>query len=145
MKAFSNANPRDLAHAVALVTQAHGDQRSVAIAGGGSDLLGMMKERLVTPDLLIRLKSVKGLDQVKPAPGGGLTIGGLTTLNALAQVPAVRERYAVLAEAAELADEIDPQAARDSLAQADDDKDAERADSVRARARARLRAVGQTV
>ncbi|HEX3645857.1 MAG TPA: FAD binding domain-containing protein [Vicinamibacterales bacterium] len=101
MKAFSNANPRDLAHAVTIVKQARADNRSVAIAGGGSDLLGMMKERLVTPDVLVSLKSIKGLDQVKPAPGGGLTIGGLTTLDALARVPAVRERYAVLAEAAE--------------------------------------------
>lgn len=101
MKAFSNANPRDVAHAVTIVKQARADNRSVAIAGGGSDLLGMMKDRLVTPDVLVSLKSIKGLDQVKPAPGGGLTIGGLTTLDALARVPAVRERYAVLAEAAE--------------------------------------------
>jgi xanthine dehydrogenase YagS FAD-binding subunit len=101
MKAFTNANPRDVAHAVTIVKQARADNRSVAIAGGGSDLLGMMKERLVTPDVLVSLKSIKGLDQVRPAPGGGLTIGGLTTLDALARVPAVRERYAVLAEAAE--------------------------------------------
>jgi F0F1-type ATP synthase epsilon subunit len=51
----------------------------------------------------------------------------------------------VLAEAAELADEIDPQAARDALARADADKDSEQAESARARATARLRAVGQTV
>jgi xanthine dehydrogenase YagS FAD-binding subunit len=101
MKAFTNANPRDIAHAVTIVKQAGADHRSVAIAGGGSDLLGMMKERLITPDVLVSLKSIKGLDQVKAAPGGGLTIGGLTTLDALARVPAVRERYAVLAEAAE--------------------------------------------
>jgi xanthine dehydrogenase YagS FAD-binding subunit len=101
MNAFTNANPRDLAHAVTIVKQARADHRSVAIAGGGSDLLGMMKERLVTPDVLVSLKSIKGLDQVKAAPGGGLTIGGLTTLDALARVPAVRDRYAVLAEAAE--------------------------------------------
>jgi xanthine dehydrogenase YagS FAD-binding subunit len=100
MKAFTNANPRDVAHAVAIVKQARADNRSVAIAGGGSDLLGMMKERLVTPDVLVSLKSIEGLDQVKAAPGGGLTIGGLTTLDALARVPAVRDRYAVLAEAA---------------------------------------------
>jgi xanthine dehydrogenase YagS FAD-binding subunit len=101
MKAFTNANPRDVAHAVTIVKQARADNRSVAIAGGGSDLLGMMKERLVTPDVLVSLKSIEGLDQVKAAPGGGLTVGGLTTLDALARVPAVRDRYAVLAEAAE--------------------------------------------
>ena len=101
MKAFTNANPRDLAHAVTLIKDAQQAHRSVAIAGGGSDLLGQMKERLITPDLLISLKSIKGLDQIKPAPGGGVTIGGLITLDALAKAPAIRERYAVLAEAAE--------------------------------------------
>ena len=50
-------------------------------------------------------------------------------------------KVTVLAEAAELADEIDAQAARDALAQAGSGEDA---DSVRARATARLKAVGQT-
>ena len=100
MKAFVNANPRDVAHAVTIITQARGENRSVAIAGGGSDLLGMMKERLVTPDVLVSLKSIKGLDQVKAAPGGGVTIGGLMTLDAVNSQPLLRERYHVLAEAA---------------------------------------------
>ena len=47
-------------------------------------------------------------------------------------------KVSVLAEAAELADEIDPQAARDALAQAGTDE-------ARARATARLKAVGQAV
>jgi F-type H+-transporting ATPase subunit epsilon len=55
------------------------------------------------------------------------------------------EKVTVLAEAAELADEIDAQAARDTLAQADKEKDGDRADSARARATARLKAVGQAV
>jgi xanthine dehydrogenase YagS FAD-binding subunit len=101
MKAFTNSNPRDLAHAVTIIRQAGQDGRSVAMAGGGSDLLGMMKERLVTPDVLVSLKAIKGLDQAKAAAGGGMTIGGLMTLDALAHTAAVRDRYAVLAEAAE--------------------------------------------
>ncbi|MGQ0719494.1 MAG: F0F1 ATP synthase subunit epsilon [Pseudonocardiales bacterium] len=52
------------------------------------------------------------------------------------------EKVSVLAEAAELADEIDPEAARDALAQAGTDEDSE---SIRARATARLKAVGQAV
>ena len=81
MKAFTNASPRDVSHAMTLITQARRENRTVALAGGGSDLLGMMKERLVTPDVLVSLKSIKDLDQLKPAPGGGLTIGGLSTLD----------------------------------------------------------------
>jgi xanthine dehydrogenase YagS FAD-binding subunit len=101
MKSFTNANPRDLTHAVTLIRQARQDNHSVAIAGGGSDLLGMMKDRLVTPDILVSLKSIKGLDQIKPARDGGVTIGGLMTLDALAGLAVVRDRYTVLAESAE--------------------------------------------
>jgi len=99
MKAFAHANPRELRQAVTLVQQAHREGRTAAIAGGGSDLLGMMKDRLVTPDVLVSLKGIKGLDQVK-ADNGGLTIGGLTTLDAISTHPAIRRDYAVLAEAA---------------------------------------------
>jgi len=52
------------------------------------------------------------------------------------------DKVSVLAEAAELAEEIDPQAARDVLAQTDAGADA---DSARARATARLKALGQAV
>jgi len=55
------------------------------------------------------------------------------------------EKVSVLAESAELAEEIDPQAARDALAQTDTGKDRDGADSARARATARLKAVGQAV
>ena len=73
MRAFTNANPRDVADAIGIATKARRDNHIVSLAGGGSDLLGMMKERLVTPDILVSLKSIKGLDRVKPAPGGGIT------------------------------------------------------------------------
>ena len=95
MKAFTNANPRDLSQAVKLAAG-----HNAAIAGGGSDLLGMIKEHLVTPDVLVHLRSIKGLDQVA-SERGGTSIGGQITLDALAGHPAIKSRYAVLAEAAE--------------------------------------------
>jgi len=52
------------------------------------------------------------------------------------------DKVSVLAEAAELADEIDTEAARDALTQAEDAEDAE---SARARATARLKAAGEDV
>ena len=65
MKAFTNANPRDLAHArdpgAADARERHARPRSPAAAAICS---GMMKERLVSPDVLVNLKSIKGLDQV---------------------------------------------------------------------------------
>src|SRR5215470_15213496 len=99
MKAFANTNPKDLTQAVALLGQAREQGRSAAIVGGGSDLLGMVKERLVQPDLLVNLKSIRGMDRVEPlgtggagrtAAPGGVKIGGLITLDALAHDPVIR-------------------------------------------------------
>ena len=69
MKAFTNVNARDIAHARRRRVDRRGRRSSsVALAGGGSDLLGMMKDRLVTPDVVVNLKSIEGLDHVKPRP-----------------------------------------------------------------------------
>ena len=64
MKAFSNANARDVKHAVTLLQQAHQQGHTASVAGGGSDLLQMVKERIVAPDVLVNLKSIKGLDHI---------------------------------------------------------------------------------
>ena len=100
MKAFTNANARSISDAVSLIARARQENRSVAIAGGGSDLLGQMKERLVTPDLLVRLAAIKNLDTVK-VTNPGVTIGGQMTLAALAANALIRGEFAVLAQAAE--------------------------------------------
>jgi xanthine dehydrogenase YagS FAD-binding subunit len=99
MKAFANLNARDLQQAVTVAAQAGGEGRSASFAGGGSDLLALVKERIATPDVIVSLKTVKGLDRVTTA-APGLDIGGLITLDALSRHPAVRGGYAVLAEAA---------------------------------------------
>jgi xanthine dehydrogenase YagS FAD-binding subunit len=99
MKAFSNVNPRDLRQAVSLAREARLNGRSVSFAGGGSDLLGLVKERIVNPDLLIHLSGIKGLDRVE-AGGGRVRIGGQITLDSLSRHALISSRYAVLAEAA---------------------------------------------
>jgi xanthine dehydrogenase YagS FAD-binding subunit len=99
MKTFANTNPRTVEQAVALIQQAKKDGQTAAIAGGGSDLLGLVKDSLVKPDVIVNLKAIKGLDQVA-ASAGGVNIGGLTTLDALSNHSVIRSQYAVLAEAA---------------------------------------------
>src|SRR5260370_3769590 len=100
MKAFTNANPRDVREALALLGENRKQGRSAAIVGGGSDLLGMVKEHLIAPDVLLNLKSIQGLDQVK-VQGGRVQIGGLITLDALSRDALIRRQYTALAEAAE--------------------------------------------
>lgn len=100
MKSLANTNARDLQHAVTLAEQARRSGRSAVFAGGGSDLLVLIKERIVTPDVLVRLKTAKNLDQAT-ATAGGLTVGGQMTLEAISRHAAIRRQYAVLAQAAE--------------------------------------------
>ena len=66
MKTFSNVNPKDLKEAAGVLRQ---KGPTATIVGGGSDLLGMVKEHLVTPDVLVNLKSIRGLDHVTEQGG----------------------------------------------------------------------------
>jgi xanthine dehydrogenase YagS FAD-binding subunit len=95
MRAFTNSNARDVKDALTLLSR----NRAVA-AGGGSDLLALMKERIVSPDVLVNLKSIKSLDEVT-AERSGVRIGGLITLDRLSKHDTIRRQYAVLAQAAE--------------------------------------------
>lgn len=100
MRAFTNANPKSVRDAVSMLDQAHQQGHSASIVGGGSDLLGMVKEHLVSPDVLVNLKTIRGLDQIE-AQRGNVNIGGLITLDTLSRDQRIRKEYAVLAEAAE--------------------------------------------
>ncbi len=99
MKAFTNANARDARHAATLAQQATAAGRRAVFAGGGSDLLALVKDHIVTPDVIVHLRSITGADKVEQS-ASGLSIGGLITLDSLSRDETVRGRYTVLAEAA---------------------------------------------
>jgi xanthine dehydrogenase YagS FAD-binding subunit len=83
MKTFANVNARDLKQAVALSAKEHRDGGSAAFVGGGSDLLGMVKERIVTPDLLVHLsRTNQGIFHTPHST----TISGQTTLDAISNM-----------------------------------------------------------
>ena len=106
MKTLANANARNLEEAVALAQEARREGQAVSFAGGGTDLLQLVKDKTVNrpgsgvPDVLVNLKTVSGLDEVTSG-GDGVSIGGLTTLDALSRHPLIRAQFTVLAEAAE--------------------------------------------
>lgn len=99
MKSFVNANAMDLEEAVTLSAEARREGRLAAFSGGGSDLLGLVKERIINPDVLVSLREVPGQDRVEEV-SEGVRIGGLITLDALSRETRIRERFTVLAEAA---------------------------------------------
>jgi xanthine dehydrogenase YagS FAD-binding subunit len=99
MKTFSNANARDVQQAVKLAQDAHKGGKAVSFSGGGSDLLGLVKERIVKPDVIVSLRGLSNANQIASA-ATGLTIGGETTLDEISKHATIKQQYAVLAEAA---------------------------------------------
>ncbi len=99
MKSFTNVNPKDPQEAAALLKKAIEKGQTASLAGGGSDLLGMIKDDLVGPDVVVNLKGLSALREIE-SHSQGVRIGGLVTLEELSQHPLIRSQYTVLAEAA---------------------------------------------
>ncbi len=109
MRAFANRNPQNVLEAVAVARQAIDRGESVSFAGGGTDLLQLVKDRIPNRpgsselDVLVNLGGIRGwrdgFDFV--VEDGRARIGALTTLTRLAETPLLRERVTVLVEAAE--------------------------------------------
>ena len=94
MKTFANYSAKSFADASQAAAKPN-----AAIAGGGSDLLQLVKDHLVEPDTIVHLKGIKGADQIREA-ADGVHIGGLVTLDNLSQHALIRRDYKVLADAA---------------------------------------------
>jgi xanthine dehydrogenase YagS FAD-binding subunit len=95
LKAFAYINPANERDAVAALGSERG--RILPMAGG-TDLLGLMKDFIVTPE---RLVNVKGLDQSISASGDGLRVGAAARLVDLTEHAAVRKLYPALTTAIE--------------------------------------------
>ncbi|HET7291824.1 MAG TPA: FAD binding domain-containing protein [Vicinamibacteria bacterium] len=72
-----------------------GDAMAVA---GGTDLYPNMKRRQFEPKVLVGLRRIEGASTIRA--NGGLRLGALATLTAIAEDAAVRERWPVVASAA---------------------------------------------
>ena len=96
---FELHRPTTLDEALALLGQLGPAARVFA---GGTDLLGTLKDRILPngPEAIINIKSIAGLNYIKEDTRG-LKIGALTKLEEIAQFPVVREKYKIIAEAAE--------------------------------------------
>jgi xanthine dehydrogenase YagS FAD-binding subunit len=95
MRTFEHVNAPDVQTAVALL----GEASTEAIAGG-TDLLGELKERLRSPQRLVNLKTLAGLQEISYSPKAGLKLGALVTLAEIERHPIIQERFPILAQAA---------------------------------------------
>ncbi len=73
-----------------------GEQGS--ILAGGTDLLALMKDDVVTPKRLVNIKQIDGLRGISYQPGNGLRIGALTTLAELVEAKTELAAYPMLME-----------------------------------------------
>jgi CO/xanthine dehydrogenase FAD-binding subunit len=94
---FDYEAPPDMDAALARLAELGRDARVLA---GGTDLLVTLKRGTSTPRVLLSLKRVAGLDALDPLDGGGLRLGALATMTALAGHPLLSGRFAGLAEGA---------------------------------------------
>jgi xanthine dehydrogenase YagS FAD-binding subunit len=87
-----------VADAMTLAPEATGSRQVAVVKAGGVDVLDLLKEKLLVAGTLVSLREIPGLDHVAEGPEGGLHIGPMVTLAALAIHPLVQQRYPALAE-----------------------------------------------
>jgi carbon-monoxide dehydrogenase medium subunit len=100
LRTFDYSAPETIDEAVSLLKAAGGSARPLA---GGTDLVVQMKERATRfpyPATIVSLDRVSELRGVDFSETDGLRIGAGATMTDVASHPAVRERYAALAEGA---------------------------------------------
>jgi NADPH-dependent glutamate synthase beta subunit-like oxidoreductase/CO/xanthine dehydrogenase FAD-binding subunit len=99
MKDFHHRSVYSVREAATLLAKQMGRAK---LNAGGTDLLGLLKDHIVPgyPELIVDLKRIKDLDYIRE-DREGLRIGALARLKAIAESPLIREKYRILAQAAE--------------------------------------------
>jgi CO/xanthine dehydrogenase FAD-binding subunit len=99
MKKFDYVKPKTLAEASAFMVEHDGEARLYA---GGTDVLVLIRGGFITtPQYIVDIKEIPSLRDISFDETAGLTIGAAATLNAVASSPIIRNRFGLLAEAAE--------------------------------------------
>lgn len=96
MQAFEYANPATLKEALALLGARWGEAEALA---GGTDLLALMKDYVLTPRRLVNIKNIKELGGIRKI-GTGYRIGAAVTFQELVDNAEIRKLYPSLHTAA---------------------------------------------
>jgi xanthine dehydrogenase YagS FAD-binding subunit len=78
---------------------AHAIDPQLAFIAGGTDLIGLMKDRAVLPERLFDINGLPDMAHIETLPEGGLHIGALARMSDVAVDMEVRRRFPVIAEA----------------------------------------------
>jgi len=94
---FEYIKPKTVQETASLLAE-HGEDAK--IFAGGTDLLVLMRSKVVKPKYLIDVKGVKELRELSHDEASGLKIGAAVTLNEIIELDVVRERFGALWSAA---------------------------------------------
>ena len=97
MKAFQYATPNSDRQAIGLLGNSWDE---AAIFAGGTDLLALMKDEIISPKRLVNVKEVPGLDKVR-LDSSGLHAGATVRIQDFADNVEVQRRYPTIAWAAD--------------------------------------------
>src|SRR3989475_6427372 len=78
---------------------AHAQDPQLAFIAGGTDLIGLMKDRAQLPERLLDINGLPDMARIEALPDGGLRIGALARMSDVAADAEVRRRFPVIAEA----------------------------------------------
>jgi xanthine dehydrogenase YagS FAD-binding subunit len=92
---FSHTRPGSLREALDLL-----DRSDARIHGGGTDLLGCLRDRVFTTDAVVSLGAIAELRGIARTADGGLRLGAMTTVAEIADDGSIAERYTALHDAA---------------------------------------------
>lgn len=70
------------------------------VLAGGTDLLNMMKEKLIKPECLVDINNVEEFKGISYEPGKGAVIGSATKISEVEHSAIIREKYFALCQAA---------------------------------------------
>jgi CO/xanthine dehydrogenase FAD-binding subunit len=97
MRAFAYERPTSLADANALLAERGPDVRPLA---GGTDLVIRLRDRSLTPSVVLDIKRIAELDDAIRDEGDRRTIGARASMTSLAADPGIGRDHQALAEAA---------------------------------------------
>jgi len=95
----ANAASTTVARAMTIAPDTVHESDAVIVKANGIDVVDLLKEGLLRPSKIVSLRNVPGLDRITEDQDGGLRIGAMVTLGALAGNATVRQRYPALADA----------------------------------------------
>lgn len=96
MKNFMMAEPQTMEQLTSLLSE---KGKKYHLMAGGTDLLAEMKDEIVIPDVVINLKSIPGLSDIK-VEKDGVRVGAMTSVSELAGNSLIKNEYPGLHEAA---------------------------------------------